>query len=182
MVSSLLPLRLVLSGFILCVVVLSRTGINSYTCLCLPNFGTTLCDPRWTRFTGTPSTDIATDIAVLPSTGEIYLAGRVAAGTIGGLTVNGTYDGVIEKRAPNGTVLWTRLTGGPQVEAFGSVAIFASTGTVFAAGSTNGYAAGANVIDTQNAIGASDMLVVRYSAAGLRVWSRVLGGIQTDTL
>jgi len=122
----------------------------------------------WTRQLGvaaksTQARGVATD-----SSGNVFVAG----GTTGGLdgnTLTGIRDLFLTKYDLNGTRVWTRQLG----TALFTTDVFAvaadSTGSAIVVGYTNGNLDG-NVL-----VGTQDLIAVKYTGAGARLWTQQLG-------
>jgi hypothetical protein len=66
------------------------------------------------------------------SDGSIYIVGR-SSGSFGGAPFGGFYDGFIQKRASDGSVIWTKFSNEGQV-AFNYTTVIASSTSVYGAG------------------------------------------------
>ena len=117
-------------------------------------------------------------------TGNIYLAGLTKSTTgiaSGGFqnTMTGTVSAYLVKFNGSGNRLWATYYNGTSIEKAQSVAADVSGNVYLAgvAGSTSGIASGG----FQNTIGGgSDAFLVKFDAAGNRLWATYYGGAGTD--
>jgi hypothetical protein len=118
---------------------------------------------RWLRQFGWSMDDVAYSVAT-DAAGNAVVAG----GTRGALDIDTSVDGFVVKYDAAGTRLWTRLVGTAAYDEARSVATDAA-GNVLVAGFTDG------VLEGNTSRGDSDGFVVKYDAAGTRLWTRQLG-------
>ena len=135
----------------------------------------------WSKRMGGSVYSRALGVATDPS-GNVFLAGDSATPSInlGGspLSGEGADDIVIAAYSVSGTHLWSRRLGGPGDDIAWSVASDPS-GDVVIAGQTDSPS-----IDLGGgplpAAGGKDMVVAKYSAEGMHLWSKRLGGTGDD--
>ena len=129
---------------------------------------------QWTRMVGTANTDAAYGAAT-DGTGGVYVVGRVGGSVDGQGYAGGNADVALVKYDAAGVKQWVRLVGTAGLDEGFAVAVDTS-GAVWVAG----YAGGS--VDGQEfAGGLYDAVVMRYTAAGDRVWTRMLGTQQYDS-
>jgi hypothetical protein len=120
---------------------------------------------QWTRQFGTTSWVEA--YAVAADASGVYVAGfKDCCGTPFPNTLGSTgADAFVRKYSPDGTELWTRQFGSPDVDR--ATAIVVDPTGVYVAGTTNGEFAGPR--------GQQDGFLVRFDSEGTVVWSRQFG-------
>ena len=119
----------------------------------------------WTNLFGTPTLDMAVAIATSPD-GFFYISG-VTDGSPDGQANSGDFDGFLVKYSANGEKIWTRLFGTSALD-FPIDITTATDGSIYVTGSTYGSMSGTNS-------GASDVFVTKYTANGIRVWTKQIG-------
>jgi len=138
---------------------------------------------RWSKAFGTPGMDAGTSLAV-DGAGNVYLAGKVYASVptldFGGgpRPLIGEWDGFVASFDPSGMHRWSRVLGGPDSDEVGAVAVDAG-GSVYLTGIAVGpvdFGDG----KPQASQGADLFLVSYASSDGSHLWSRLLGGPQSD--
>jgi len=125
---------------------------------------------EWTRQLGTSKSDIAHGVAIKDDD-YIYVTGE----TRGGLDNNtnfGDKDIFLVQYDDNGTRLWTQQLGTSSEDAGYGVAVD-SDGDIFVTGTTYGALDGSNY-------GSSDIFLVKYSASGVKQWTKQLGTASED--
>ncbi len=128
---------------------------------------------QWTKEFGFANDDIGWAVAT-DRFGYIYITGSVR-GALGGQTRPGTADVFIRKYDANGTNLWTRLLGSPDVDEGYGIACD-SAGNVF----VTGYCQG--IIDVTNTyLGNGDNFLAKYDTDGNRLWLKEWGTFNKDT-
>ncbi len=127
---------------------------------------------QWTRQLGTAASDRAWGVATDVS-GNVYVAGSTRGGLDGNATA-GFFDLFVVKYNSAGDKQWTQQLGSPSNDLVLGVATDAS-GSVYAAGGTRGS------LDGNTNAGFDDMFVVKYDPAGVKQWTRQLGGADWDT-
>ncbi len=134
---------------------------------------------QWTRQLGTTQSDkghaVAVDLA-----GNAYVAGETAGG-LDGNTTAGQVDAFLVKYSAGGTKVWSRQLGSSAADRASSIATDAQA---------NVYIAGMAFADLDGnlALGLGDLLIAKYSSAGVKQWTRLLGttseeqafGVATD--
>ena len=79
-----------------------------------------------------------------------------------------------DENSPNTkTNIWTKLSGTSNIEAANSIAI-AQSGNIYITGYTNGD------LDDQSNQGTSDIFIMKYDKDGNKLWTKLLGTIETD--
>lgn len=125
----------------------------------------------WTKLTGTGADDFAYSVSADPK-GDVYVAGSTA----GGLDDNagaGYRDLVLVKYGADGNKLWSRQAGTSSWdEAYATAAD--GKGNVYAAGYTYGGLGG------NPSAGQYDIVIVKYDAAGNKLWVRQDGTPEND--
>jgi hypothetical protein len=123
----------------------------------------------WTRQFGTTNLDDVSGAAVDDS--GVYVAGSTL-GVLPGQSSAGSADLFIRKYDPAGNELWTRQFGTPEYDQARGISVHSSQ--VYLAAWTLGTAPG------ETAHGLHDALIVRYSPAGERIWTRQFGTSNLD--
>eukprot|EP01031_Cornospumella_fuschlensis_P023983 gene23983-29030_t len=123
----------------------------------------------WTVMVGTSGADIGFGVAVHPTSADIYVTGQAGAALHGQTFAGGGVDVLLMKFASNGTRIYTRMVGTNTVDIGYAVSVQTSTGDVFVSGETSA------AIHGQSLQGLDDILIMRYSSDGTRVWTRMLG-------
>jgi hypothetical protein len=121
---------------------------------------------QWTRQFGSPSYDYFGGVAI-DGAGNLYVAGYTD-GTVEGVASVGMKDAFVVKLDGTGTPQWTRSFGTVAEDNARGIAVDGAGG-VYVVGSTSGDLAG-----NGNA-GRSDAYLIKYDAAGTRVWTRQFG-------
>ena len=121
---------------------------------------------KWAKEFGTPSADFGSGAATDLS-GNVYVTGYTNGGLDGNAN-SGGYDMFVVKYSTAGAKLWTRQLGTIGSD-FGSGVAADTSGNVYVAGYTNGGIGG-----NTNA-GDYDAFLVKYSTAGVRLWTREFG-------
>ncbi|WP_158501508.1 SBBP repeat-containing protein [Vitiosangium sp. GDMCC 1.1324] len=125
--------------------------------------------PAWSRQLGTSAYEQAS--AVAAARGEVYVAGYTG-GQVGADPAKGGYDGFVMKLGVDGSPTWTRQYGSPNNEYVTGLAVDdrdPKSVAIYVAGYTTGG------LDGQTSAGGSDLFLVKYDAAGTRLWTRQLG-------
>jgi hypothetical protein len=124
----------------------------------------------WTRQFGTAFNDEAVGVAT-DTDGNVVVSGR----TEGDLAADnaGVYDAFVVKFDPAGTQLWARQVGGALHDTAYAVATDPS-GNVCLAGTTS------NTLDGNAIAGGRDGFIVKYDAAGGKLWLRDFGSPQDE--
>lgn len=135
----------------------------------LPPVSTT--DWTGTKQFGTASDDQAWSIAV-DTSGNVYVAGYTH-GNLDGNRPAGLGDAYVAKYSPAGMELWIRQFGTIYTDAAFGVAVDAG-GNVYVAGYTDG------ALDGDKSSGLKDAFVVKYSSAGMNLWTRQFGTVDSD--
>jgi hypothetical protein len=121
---------------------------------------------QWTRFRGTIGGEIGYGVAVGPS-GEVYVTG-IGQASLDGQTVSGGLgDMILVKWDSAGVWQWTRLLGTAGIDEGYGLAV--AGGAVYVVGHTDGN------LDGQTNTGDWDIFLTRYSAAGVKDWTRLRG-------
>jgi len=149
----------------------SRLGTNSDADTYLTKYNTS-GQKIWTKSSVTTNNELGSYIAV-GSDGSIYLTGGVD-GAFGGVTSNGSYDAYISKYNSEGTLVWNKLFGTSTGD-FSSGITTSTDGSVYIFGITLGSPDG-----QVNKGGDTDGFLVKYSADGAKLWTRLFGTNQTD--
>jgi hypothetical protein len=118
----------------------------------------------WIRQLGTGSGDRSHSVAV-DGAGSVFISGHTN-GSLGGPN-SGAADAFIAKYSTSGNLLWTRQIGTSSYDFAVSIAIDGS-GNAFICGDTDGNFGGPNA-------GGTDAFIAKYSASGVRLWTRQIG-------
>ncbi|MEB3271931.1 MAG: Calx-beta domain-containing protein [Synechococcus sp.] len=125
----------------------------------------------WTTLLGTTAADEIVAVTT-GSDGSVYVAGATWGG-LGGQIPSGLADGFLTRLSADGIPVWTRLLGTEQEERATALAR-GLDGSLYVAGSTNGA-----LHEAVNS-GSSDAFLSKYDPNGLRLWTRLLGGVSAD--
>jgi hypothetical protein len=125
----------------------------------------------WTQQFGSPAGEWAFGVAV-DASGNIIVVGATD-GAFPGQTNAGYEDAWVRKLSPAGAELWTRQFGSPRPEGASGVAVDGA-GSIIVAGYTDGTMPG------QSKAGGRDVLVRKFSAAGVELWTRQFGSPNPD--
>jgi len=120
---------------------------------------------------GTSTDDYGTGIAV-DGLGNIVIVGYTGA-SMDGQPHAGNTDLFVVKYSADGARLWTRVLGTAQYDQATAVALD-TAGNIYVTGSTSGS------LDNQGNAGSSDAFLVKYDAAGNRLWTRTWGSSAGD--
>jgi hypothetical protein len=126
---------------------------------------------RLTVFLGGAGNDSAYAVTTAAD-GSVYVAGGTT-GSFDGQTNLGGSDAFLTKFNEAGVQQWTRFAGGAGSDTARSVAL-GTDGSVYVAGVTTGS------FDGQTHQGNDDAFVTKFSASGVRQWTRLLGGTGYD--
>ena len=125
----------------------------------------------WHKLVGTANIEQANALAT-DSLGNVYLAGNAGSDLFGDSN-NGLVDGFIVKYNSAGVEQWHKLVGTTNNDQANALATD-SAGNVYLAGITNGDLFG----DSNNGI--MDAFTVKYNAAGLEQWHKLVGTTSYD--
>ena len=120
----------------------------------------------WTQLLGTSSYEWAT-AATAGKDGAIYVAGATG-GNLEGQTSSGSGDIFFTKFNTDGTKGWTKLLGTSSDE-FAAALTTGADGSIYVTGVTSGN------IDSQTNNGGTDYFFTKFSAAGVKQWTQLLG-------
>ncbi len=120
----------------------------------------------WSRMLGSSANDHAQSVAV-DSQDNILVAGQTA-GDLDGNVALGAYDLFVTKYTLSGTKLWTRQIGTNDNETGGYVTVDQFDNVIMVGRAFK-------AIDLQPYIGGGDAVVVKYSASGNKLWTRMFG-------
>ncbi|NVK62990.1 MAG: SBBP repeat-containing protein, partial [Flavobacteriales bacterium] len=135
----------------------------------------------WATYYGGNNTDFANDIAI-DDAGNVYLVGGtkstsgIASGGFQNTHGGGSYDGFLVKFDSAGNRIWSTYYGGTGWEEARSISTD-TTGNVYITGftsSTNSIASGG--FQNTYAGGTYDSFLVKFNAAGNRLWATYYGG------
>ena len=124
-------------------------------------------DTAWTRLIGSTAGEYPTSIAAT------YDGGFIVCGYIIGLS--GNIDLLIAKLNSSGNVVWQKQMGGTGEE-YGNDVTVAGDGTILVAAATTSNNNG----DVGVNHGMKDYWIIKLSANGDKIWSKLLGGSQDD--
>ena len=125
----------------------------------------------WTRQFGTSGSDFSSGVAA-DASGNVYIAGYTNGG-IDGNTNAGDYDAFLVKYSTAGVKQWTQEFGTSGYDVARGVAVDAS-GNVY----VSGYTAGG--LDGSVSFGGFDAFLVKFSASGVKQWTKQLGTASSD--
>ncbi len=129
---------------------------------------------QWTQLHGSSAADIGTAVTV-DGSGSIYYAGHTFGTFEPGYSYVGSYaDGIVSKCTSTGDIIWRRQIGADQQEIMTGIAVDVA-GNVYAAGSTAGNLYSTELLMPLNTAPNSDVLLVKYNAAGTLQWGRQPG-------
>ena len=126
---------------------------------------------QWTRQMGTSTWESAFGITT-DSSGDVYLTGSTW-GSLGGNTNAGYKDLFVVKYDSFGVVQWTKQMG-TSSDDLGLGITTDSNGNAYVAGYTNGD------LDGNVSAGDDDIFIVKYSGAGVKQWTKLLGSSALD--
>jgi Beta-propeller repeat len=132
---------------------------------------TTQPTKAWTQLLGTNSYEWAT-AATAGNDGAIYVAGATG-GNLDGQTSSGQGDIFFTKFNADGTKGWTKLLGTSSDE-FGAALTTGVDGSIYVTGITSGN------MDSQAKYGGYDYFFTKFSAAGAKQWTKLLGSSSDD--
>jgi len=140
---------------------------------------------QWSRLLGTPGDGgtgnyIANQGITTGADGAIYVGGYTYGSQFDKTTDqndpnNWHYNGVLTKYDPNGTKLWTRLTGTSGDNGITSITT-GSDGSIYVGGSTN------EALDGQTNRGAYDAFITKFNPNGTKEWTTQTGGVGDDSI
>ena len=145
----------------------TRAGLDDCFVRKLSPAGTEL----WTRQFGSPAQDRATAVTT-DEAGNVIVAGYTY-GPMPGQTHAGAWDSFVTKFSPEGAALWTSQFGTLLSDEVFGVAVD-RTGTIFAAGNTEGSLPG------QTSAGAWDAFVRAFSPEGAVIWTFQFGTAESE--
>jgi hypothetical protein len=114
--------------------------------------------PSWVRMFGTPATDSASGLCVLPS-GDVYVTGNTGGSLFD--ASRGASDAFLMRLTQASTTVWSRQFGGPAND-FGIAVAFDRNGSVFVAGGSDGKLAPS----LTSGFGGLDAFAAKFSADG----------------
>lgn len=134
----------------------------------------------WTRLIGTSYADKATAITA-DANGGIYVVGNSFTGDsyngllkLDGQQGNGSTDIFITKFTSDGSKIFTKLIGTNTFDSASGVSV-SNSGDIYIIGTTT-Y----ENYDGQKSLGSSDILLLKLSQDGTKVWSRIIGTLKSD--
>lgn len=151
---------------------------------------TLIIDPStnriWGTYFGGNSIEYCTSNGV-DASNNVYIAGyslstsNIATSGVYQSTLTGSFDAYLSKFNSNGVQLWGTYFGGSSFDVFYAIHVMPS-GIVFATGDTGSTAnvASAGAHQTIYGGGVDDAILVKFDAAGQRLWSTYMGGTLHD--
>ncbi|MBP9674081.1 MAG: SBBP repeat-containing protein [Bacteriovoracaceae bacterium] len=124
---------------------------------------------QWTRQLGVTGAQTLGNAITSDSLDNIYVAGYTS-GALDGQTLTGTVDFFVTKYNSAGVKQWTRLLGVASATTFGNGITSDSLDNIYVAGYTTGG------LDGNSLTGGADFFVTKYNSAGVKQWTRQLGG------
>ncbi len=106
--------------------------------------------------------------------GSIYLGGTTRR-NLDGQTNAGSFDAFLTKYNPDGTKTWTRLSGSAGDD-YTYALTTGADGSIYAGGHTE------RNLDGQTNSGSFDAFIIKYNPDGTKVWTRLLGGFDSENL
>ncbi|HEX5515435.1 MAG TPA: SBBP repeat-containing protein [Gammaproteobacteria bacterium] len=148
-----------------------QTGIHELVLVKYDAAGTKL----YTRQLGAAGASIWVSSVAIDVHGNVYVAGTTN-GSLDGNVKTGAYDLVLVKYDAAGTKLYTRQLGAADAGTWVSSVAIDAHGNVYVAGQTNGG------LDGNVKAGTYDLFLVKYNAAGTKLYTRQLGaaGVLTE--
>jgi len=125
----------------------------------------------WTRIWGSSRMDSGEGVAV-DASNFVYVVGY-ARTNFADQPSYGLRDFCLTKYAPDGTQIWVRLWGSTEDD-YGQAVAVDATGGVYVAGYTYGS------VDGEPFHGSCDICLTKYTAEGIKEWTRQWGGGGTD--
>jgi hypothetical protein len=129
---------------------------------------------QWTKQSGASASNSIGQSLALDSTGNVFIAGSTTK-SLDSQLISGDKDAFIMKYDNNGTKLWTKLSGGIHFETSASSIAIDSIGNIYLSGNTNGN------LDSEIYFGTSDSFISKYNSAGIKQWTKLLGGAGFQT-
>jgi hypothetical protein len=126
----------------------------------------------WTNLIGPPGDTTYANALATGLDGSIYVAGYTTIASFDGQTNAGGNDAFITKFAPDGTKVWTRLTGSTSSDTACALAI-GLDGSVYMAGTT-GNPSIFTTLDGQNNFTRINAFVTKYGADGTKQWTQLI--------
>jgi len=105
---------------------------------------------------------------------NVYVTGSTSGG-LDGNTVTGSEDFFITKYHSSGVKEWTKLLGVASASTFGTGISIDSQDNVFVTGFTTGG------LDGNTVTGLMDFFITKYTASGVKKWTRQLGVVSANT-
>jgi len=127
----------------------------------------------WTRIWGGPDNQSATQIAV-HSDGSIFVVGYTT-GAVDGQPITFETEYFLSTLSPDGQLQWTRLQG----KSLGPPYLFQMT--IDAAKNVYVSAYTSQAWDGEPVVGSGDIALLKYDAAGTRLWTRIWGSTAQDS-
>jgi hypothetical protein len=131
----------------------------------------------WSKWFGGSAYDFGSSVAV-DGSGNVVVGGAFQGSVDFGESLSaGSYDGFVARYAPNGSHLWSQRFGGIDIDQAGDVAVD-GLGNMYVCGSFRATVnlGGGNLISA----GVDDVLLAKYGANGLHLWSDRYGGVGSD--
>lgn len=118
--------------------------------------------------TGTISSEVGNSAAIDTNTGALYITGSAGTSLFGEAWA-GADDIFLMKYDANGTRLWTRVVGTSGSDLGLGVSVDSINSMVYVTGQI------ASGIHGQSSAGGDDIITMKYSGNGTRVWTRMAG-------
>ncbi len=125
----------------------------------------------WTQLMGASANDVLFSLTT-GADGAIYMAGHTY-GNLDAQTNSGESDAFITRYNPDGTKVWTKLSGGGGSD-FASSLTAGADGAIYMAGDTSGN------LEGQTNGGESNAYIARYNPDGTKAWTKLLNGTGRD--
>jgi hypothetical protein len=126
----------------------------------------------WTNLIGPPGDTTYANALATGLDGSIYVAGDTEIASFDGQANAGGQDAFVTKYTPDGTKVWTRLTGSTSFDTACALAI-GLDGSVYMAGTT-GNPSIFTTLDGQNNFTRINAFVTKYGADGTKQWTQLI--------
>jgi hypothetical protein len=135
----------------------------------------TIKEDRWTRLSSAPNGQaFPGDAITTDASGNSYVTGWTWS-SMDSQTLSGSSDLFVTKYDITGTRQWTRLSGVASKSTSGYGITTDYNGNIYVTGDTTGS------LDGQTFTGLRNVFVIKYDAAGTKLWTRLLGGTPTTS-
>jgi hypothetical protein len=126
----------------------------------------------WTNPIGAPGDTTYANALATGLDGSIYVAGSTEVASFDGQANAGGQDAFVTKYTPDGTKVWTRLTGSTSSDSASALAI-GLDGSVYMAGTTSNPSI-FTTLDGQNNFTRTNAFVTKYGTDGTKQWTQLI--------